>query len=83
MVARASKIAEFALRERLPTVSGWSQFAHAGFVATYGPNLNDGYRRLAGYVDRILNGARPESLPVELPTRLELVINLKAARRWA
>ena len=80
MVARGARIAEFALKERLPAVSGWAQFAHAGFLATYGPNLNDAYRRLAVYVDRLLKGARAESLPVELPTRLELVVNMKTAR---
>jgi putative ABC transport system substrate-binding protein len=80
MVARAARIAEFALQERLPTVSGWSQFAKSGFLATYGPNLNDGYRRLAVYVDRILHGARVETLPVELPTRFELVVNLTTAK---
>jgi len=80
MVARAARIAEFALQERLPTVSGWSQFAKSGFLATYGPNLNDGYRRLAIYVDRILHGARVETLPVELPTRFELVVNLTTAK---
>ena len=80
MVARAARIAEFALKERLPAVSGWAQFAQDGFLATYGPNLNDGYRRLAVYVDRILKGARARDLPVELPTRIELVINLKTAK---
>jgi len=80
MVARAAKIAEFALKERLLAVSGWAQFAHAGFLATYGPNLADVYRRLAVYADRLLKGARAESLPVELPTRIELAINMKTAK---
>lgn len=80
MVSRAGLIAEFALKERLPAVSGWAQFAEAGFLATYGPNLQDVYRRLASYVDRILKGARADSLPVELPTRLELAVNLKTAK---
>jgi len=80
MVSRAGLIAEFALKERLPAVSGWAQFAEAGFLATYGPNLQDVYRRLASYVDRIFKGARADSLPVELPTRLELVVNLKTAK---
>jgi putative ABC transport system substrate-binding protein len=80
MVARAAKIAEFALKERLLAVSGWAQFAHAGFLATYGPNLDDVYRRLAVYADRLLKGARAGSLPVELPTRIELAINMKTAK---
>ena len=80
MVARAARIADFALKEKLLAVSGWSQFAQAGFIATYGPNLDDGYRRLAVYVDRLLKGARADSLPVELPTRFELVLNLKSAK---
>ena len=63
MVSRAGLIAGFALKERLPAVSGWAQFAEAGFLATYGPNLQDVYRRLASYVDRILKGARADSLP--------------------
>jgi putative ABC transport system substrate-binding protein len=80
MVARAARIADFALKERLLAVSGWAQFAQAGFLATYGPNLNEAYRRLAFYVERILKGARAESLPVELPTRIELVVNSRTAK---
>ncbi len=79
-IARAGQIAEFALKERLLALSGWSQFARAGFLATYGPNLSDSYRRLATFVDRILKGARADSLPVELPTRIELVVNTKTAK---
>jgi putative ABC transport system substrate-binding protein len=79
-IARSGQIAEFALKERLLALSGWSQFARAGFLATYGPNLSDSYRRLATFVDRILKGARADSLPVELPTRIELVVNTKTAK---
>lgn len=75
-----AEIAEFALRHRLPTVSGWSNYADAGHLVTYGPNLRDSYRRTAHYVDRILKGAKPGTLPVELPTTVELVLNLKTAR---
>jgi putative ABC transport system substrate-binding protein len=80
MIARAGLIARFALQERMPAVSGWAQFAEAGFLATYGPNLQDAYRRLASYVDRILKGARADNLPIELPVRLELVVNLGTAK---
>ena len=80
MVARAGRMAAFALKERVVAVSGWAQFADAGFLATYGPNLRDSFRRLASYVDRILKGARADSLPVELPTRVELAVNLRTAK---
>jgi putative ABC transport system substrate-binding protein len=80
MLGRAGRIAEFALKERLLCVSGWAEFAQAGCIASYGPNLRDGYRRLAHYADRVLKGAHPSSLPVELPTRVELVVNLKTAK---
>ena len=79
MLARARQIAEFALTARLICVSGWAEFAQAGCIASYGPNLRDGYRRLAHYVDRIVKGAHPSSLPVELPARLEMVLNQKTA----
>jgi putative ABC transport system substrate-binding protein len=61
-------------------VSGWELFAQAGCIANYGPNLQDAYRHLAVYADRILKGAKPSSLPVEQPTKFELVINLKTAK---
>ncbi len=80
MLARAGQIADFALKERLLCISGWAEFVQAGCVASYGPSLRDGYRRLAHYVDRILQGAQPSSLPVELPTRFELVLSLKTAK---
>jgi putative ABC transport system substrate-binding protein len=80
MLARAAQIAEFGLKERLMCVSGWAEFSHAGCIASYGPNLREGYRRLAHYADRILKGAHPSSLPVELPARVEMVLNLKTAK---
>jgi putative ABC transport system substrate-binding protein len=80
MLARATQIADFGLKERLMCVSGWAEFAQAGCIASYGPNLRDGYRRLAHYADRILKGAHPSSLPVELPTRVEMVLNLRTAK---
>jgi putative ABC transport system substrate-binding protein len=79
MLGRAQQIAEFALKVRMLCVSGWAEFAHAGCIASYGPNLRDGYHRLAHYADRILKGDPPASLPVELPARLEMVLNLKTA----
>ncbi|HEV2713988.1 MAG TPA: ABC transporter substrate binding protein, partial [Terriglobales bacterium] len=65
---------------RLVGVSMVRGYADAGLVATYGQSYADSYRRAAGYVDRILKGAKPGDLPVEQATTLELVINLKTAK---
>jgi putative ABC transport system substrate-binding protein len=73
-------IAELALKHHLPTITNTNQFAQAGLMMSYGPNLTDLYRRAASYVDKILRGARPADLPVEQPTKFELTINLKTAR---
>jgi putative ABC transport system substrate-binding protein len=73
-------ISQLAAAARLPAVSGWSSFADSGLLFNYGPNLRDIYRRLASFVDRILRGARPGELPVDLPRNLELVVNLRTAR---
>ena len=61
-------------------VSVWALFAQAGCIASYGPNLQDAYRHLAVYADRILKGAKPSSLPVEQPTKFDLRVNVKAAK---
>jgi putative ABC transport system substrate-binding protein len=76
---RREPIANFAKKNRLPMISGWREFTEAGGLASYGPNRDQAARRLAYYVDRILKGARPSELPVELPTKFELVINLHTA----
>lgn len=81
MMAHRKEIAEFAGKLRLPSVGGWSEFADAGGLITYGPNLSDSFRRVAYYIDRVLKGARPADLPVEQPTKFELVINLKTAKQ--
>lgn len=81
MLAHRKEIAEFAAKIRLASVGGWSEFADAGGLMTYGPNLPNSFRRLAFYVDKILKGAKPEDLPVEQPTKFELVINLKTAKQ--
>ncbi len=80
VIGNRGAIAEWSLKRKVPTISGWSQFAESGNLLSYGPNLADAWRRLASYVDRILKGAKPGDLPVELPTRVELVINQKTAR---
>ena len=77
---RRAAIAEFALRHRLPAISGWAVYADSGLLLTYGPSLADAWRRVAYYVDRVLKGAKPAELPVELQRTIEMVVNLKAAR---
>jgi putative ABC transport system substrate-binding protein len=79
-VGYAERFAAFSVQNRIPVVTGWAQFAQRGNLITYGPVFADVYRRLATYVDRIHKGARPGDLPVEQPTKLELVINLKTAK---
>jgi putative tryptophan/tyrosine transport system substrate-binding protein len=74
------RIAEFALTRHLPSVFGWKEYAEAGGLMSYGPNLEESWRRVAGFVEKILTGARPADLPVEQPTRFELIVNLKTAR---
>jgi putative ABC transport system substrate-binding protein len=73
-------IIDFGLRHRAPVVSGWPVFARSGALFTFGPHLLSSYRRLAHYADRILKGARPSDLPIERPTRFELVVNLRTAK---
>jgi putative tryptophan/tyrosine transport system substrate-binding protein len=76
----AKRIAEFARERRLPAVSMWESFAEAGGLITYGPDVLAMIRRMATHVDKILRGVRPGELPIERPTRFELVINLKTAK---
>jgi len=80
VMSQAKAIAEFATKRRIPAVSGWGSFAAAGNLMTYGPNLDESYRIIAAYVDKILRGAKPADLPVEQPTKFELVINMKTAK---
>jgi putative ABC transport system substrate-binding protein len=75
-----ARLAELAARSRLPAIYGFREFVESGGLMSYGANLPDLYRRSATYVDKILKGAKPADLPVELPTKFELVINLKTAK---
>jgi putative ABC transport system substrate-binding protein len=81
MLAHRKEIAEFAAKHRLASFAGWSEFADAGGLMTYGPNLSDSFRRMAFYVDKIIKGAKAADLPVEQPTKFELVINLNTAKQ--
>ena len=74
------QLAQLALKHRLPSLSGEPAAADAGVLLFYGPNVYEGCSRAAIYVDRILRGAKPADLPVEQPTKIELVINLKTAK---
>ena len=74
------EIADAALKHQLPAMTTASQFAQAGLLMSYGPNLEDLYRQAATYVDKILQGASPADLPVEQPTKFELILNLKTAK---
>jgi putative ABC transport system substrate-binding protein len=73
-------IAGLAARHRLPAVYPFRYFVTAGGLLSYGPDLNDQFRRAAGYINRILKGEKPADLPVQAPTKYELVINLKTAK---
>ncbi len=75
-----ARLAQAAARQRLPAVYSRREFAAVGGLLAYGPSFEDNYRRAAIYVDKILKGANPAELPVQQPTRFELVLNLKAAR---
>jgi putative ABC transport system substrate-binding protein len=77
-----SVIIALAARHRLPAIYPGSLFVADGGLLSYGPDPLDQYRRAAGYVDRILRGEKPSELPVQAPTKFELMINLKTARRW-
>ena len=80
MVEERKHIAELAMKRKLPAIYDDQEFIEAGGLMSYGTNLADSYRRAASYVDKILKGAKPADLPVEQPTRFELVINMKAAK---
>jgi ABC-type uncharacterized transport system substrate-binding protein len=80
LIVSRKQIAEAAAAKRLPAVYGYREHVEAGGLISYGVNLNSCFRRAAYYVDKILNGTKPGDLPVEFPTNVELLINLKTAK---
>jgi putative ABC transport system substrate-binding protein len=81
MASYRTRVLGLASKHRLPAGSQYKEFAEAGGLLTYGPDLPDLFRRAATYVDKILKGTKPADLPVEQPTKFEFVINLKAAKQ--
>ena len=79
-ISQRRRLVDLAAKNRLPAVYAWREFVDAGGLMAYGPNLADLHRRAATYVDKILRGAKPADLPVEQPTKYELVINMKTAK---
>ena len=75
------RIASFALKNRLPSMFGRTEYVENGGLMYYGADVSDSYRRVAWYVDKILKGAKPTDLPVEQPSKFELVVNLKTAKQ--
>jgi putative ABC transport system substrate-binding protein len=80
LLTHRARIADFAAKNRLPTMYTNQDYMDAGGLMFYGPNIADMYRRAATYVDKILRGAKPGDLPIEQPTKLEFIINLKTAK---
>jgi ABC-type uncharacterized transport system substrate-binding protein len=79
--AHHTQIIEFAVKHRLPSMFGRKEPVEAGGLMSYGPNLEELYRRIPVHVDKILRGTKPADIPVEQPTKFELIINLKAAKQ--
>lgn len=80
MVRNRTALVDFATKHRIPLAGGWGLWADAGALLSYGPDVDLMVRRAAGYVDRVLKGAQPAKLPVEQPTKFELVVNMKTAK---
>jgi putative ABC transport system substrate-binding protein len=82
MFANRERVVQFTVQNKIPAAFEFKAFAELGGLMSYGPSMSDMWRRAAYYADRILKGARPADLPVELPSRFELIINMKTAKAW-
>lgn len=80
MTLHGAEVVSLAMRAHLPLAYGWKSLAKEGVMISYATEASDLFRRAAGYVDKILRGASPAALPVEQPTKFELVINLRVAK---
>jgi putative ABC transport system substrate-binding protein len=80
LVSQRSRIAQFAIENKLPSAYTYREHIEAGGLIAYTPNYHDLFRRAATYVDKILKGTKPGELPIEQPTKFDLVINLKTAK---
>ena len=80
ILTQRALIVDLALKARLPMISGFTTFPKAGGLMAYGPDLPSMFKRAASYVDRILRGAKAGDLPIERPSKFELIINLKTAK---
>jgi putative ABC transport system substrate-binding protein len=80
MMQLRARVIDFSIKQRIPAVSGWPAFARSGGIFTYGPNLRESFRAVARSAGKILGGAKPADVPVEQPTKFELVVNAKSAR---
>jgi putative tryptophan/tyrosine transport system substrate-binding protein len=78
--SQRKQIVEFAAQKRLPAIYESSEFVDAGGLMSYGPSFAEHYRRVAYFVDKILKGAKPGDLPIEQPTKFELILNMKTAK---
>jgi putative ABC transport system substrate-binding protein len=76
----STRIAEFAIKHRLPSIGAWREFADAGGLMVYGVSIPDIFRRAVGYIDKIFKGTKPADLPVQEPTKFALVVNLRTAK---
>ena len=79
-VINRARIMDLAEQQRMPVLYGWREFVEEGGLMSYGPDIATLVRQAAAYVDRLLKGAQPSDLPVQQPTRLELILNLKTAK---
>jgi putative ABC transport system substrate-binding protein len=80
LLAHRTQIVDFVAKTRLPAIYPYRDFVVAGGLMSYAPSYEDLFRRSATYVDKILRGARPSDLPIEQPTKFELLVNLRAAK---